>query len=72
MRVLFVVTKFVALLYDDDNVEEKRLESKMETTNSITHFSVLLRSHHQTLSNHMLFASLPLMSVLFVVTFVAL
>ena len=45
----------------------------METTNGITHFSVLLRSDHQTLSNHMLFASLPFMCVLFVVTkFVAL
>ena len=51
----------------------KRLESKVGSTSRITHFPVLLGSHHQTPSNHMLIASLPCKGVLLVVTkFVAL
>ena len=62
--VLFVVTRFVALLYD--NV-------KVGSTSRITHFPVVLRSHHQILSNHMPFAALPCKPVLFAITeFVAL
>ena len=51
----------------------KKLESKVGSTSRITHFPVLLGSHYQTLSNHMLFAFLPCKCVLLAVTkFVAL